>query len=280
MISLSETAANEWARRSIEIANNQNYLDLLQEEDIYPTTEATERDLPDEIVENIVIAHNQENREELVKNLLELNKFPIDDIYVGYLRNGGDEVIENNERTVGRIANRILSMNIEEVLTRCRQPKVTNRQMGQMFHDWIQNLDYPFMEVDEFSELEPIKTNAEENTVVFFDGSPSEMKDYANSELGCGLEVEPDVLLRINGHHIIGEAKYLSGFGGHQSTQFDRVLNFIRTVQGDAERIAIIDGVPWLEKNRKMCRKIRRITNPTMTALLFKEYLENRLISL
>lgn len=267
-------ASNYWANRSIDIANNENYLDRLQEEGIYPVIEATERDLPDDVVEEIVKTHNRENREELMRNLLKLDKFPIDDIYVGFLRKGED-VIENNPETVGRITDRILSMNVEEVLTRCRQPKVTNRQMGQMFRKWTQTLEHQFLDKEQF---ETEKITSQENEIVFFKGSPSEMKDYANDKLGCGLDIEPDVLLRIDGNHIVGEAKYLSGFGGHQDRQFEKVLDFIQTVQGNAERVAIIDGVPWLDNvDRKMSRKIRRITNPTMTALLFEEYLADKL---
>lgn len=257
--------ANEWAVRSIKIANEGDYLDRL-EKSVYPVSDANLRKISGDKIEKIVQAHNTGDAKSLVKVLLKLKKFPIEDVYVGFLRDGGAKILDNNTETVQRVGNVLLSMNIEDVIKRCRQPIVTNRQMGQLFNNWVHTLPYPFKDEDEFK--------ASTEGICFLNVSPKKLKEYSNTLLGCGLDVEPDVLLKVNEQHVVGEAKFLSGFGGHQGTQFERALNFIQTVQGNAFRIAIIDGVPWLNLKREMCKKIRRIHHPAMTALLFEDYIK------
>jgi hypothetical protein len=47
---------------------------------------------------------------------------------------------------------------------------------------------------------------------------------------------------RFNGKYVIGEAKFLTDFGGHQNAQFADAINTIETPNVRAEKIIILDG--------------------------------------
>ena len=261
-------------RESITLTSKEGYLDNLFQ--IYNVAQMSERDISRQMIADITQAYASQDPINLVKLLLKLEKFPVDDIYIGILRKS-EEVIKNNPETVKRIGNRLLSMAIEDLLKRCKQPMVDNRRMGELFHKWFTNLPYPkvseetFLNINEFTDVQ-----GNTHRIMLLDGSRKDYKEFANRNLGCGLDKELDILIKVNGTFIIGEAKYFSDFGGHQMGQFkDAIDEFLFSTQGSATRIAILDGVVWLDTNNEMNRKIRNLENIAMSALLFPKFLQD-----
>lgn len=60
---------NYWTKKSVELANQRNYLDLLYK--VYPMSVNLRRELSQKTVESLEIAFNSRNDKELLKNLIE-----------------------------------------------------------------------------------------------------------------------------------------------------------------------------------------------------------------
>lgn len=241
---------------------------------IYDVSAVAPRQVVASRITDIVSAHEKKDHYKLVTTLLQLDKFPIDDIYVGFMRQYKDAP-KLNRKTVERISKRLLAMPVEDVIKLCRQPMVDNRRMGELFHNWLLKLPYPKLDEDSFLKLEAqADLKGKKSSVLMLDGSRKDFRDFANRHLGCGLEKELDILFKVKGQYIIGEAKFFSGFGGHQNDQFlDAVDNFLLKTQGNATRIAVLDGVVWLDGQNKMCLKIRRQESLAMSALLLQDFI-------
>ena len=61
--------------------------------------------------------------------------------------------VKRNPRTVNRIANQIMQMDLGELYMKCSRPKETNRQIGPMFKKWVETgvLGFPLKGVDAFA---------------------------------------------------------------------------------------------------------------------------------
>jgi hypothetical protein len=254
---------NEWVRRSIELANGEGYLDKLSK--VYPVTAELERAIPNEIKLQIKTAFDTRDRPGLIKTLLELDKFPIKDPYVAFLRKR-EQFLAYNPRTVDRIAERLFSTSFDEIIKGCEEPKEFNRQIGTLFKGWLPKLGYPFLSESKFGAYRGI---------AFLKGSDSELMDYANRVLGCNLDKGPDLLVKVGNSHIIGEAKFLTDYGGHQNAQFEDALRLLKSKKGNAIKIAVLDGVVWIEGRAKMYRKICRLNKIALSALLLDKFLES-----
>ena len=253
---------NEWIRRSIEIANGQGYLDKLHE--VYPVLQEAEREISDEIKKDLKRIYNGGDNLELVKSLLKLPKFPVKDPYVAFLRKR-EFFLEYNPATVDRLAERVRSMGFEGMIESIEEPKEFNRQIGTLFKKWMPKIGYPILSEDEFEKFKGI---------AFLQGSDSQLKDYANRKLDCSLEKGPDILAKAGKHYVLGEAKFLTDYGGHQNAQFEDALRLLRGKKGKAIRIAILDGVVWIEGGAKMYNIVSQLDDVALTSLLLKDFLE------
>lgn len=254
---------NKWVRRSIEIANAPGYLDNLLE--VYPVTQETERYIPSEVKDDLRELFYGEDDYALIKKLLELPKFPIKDPYVAFLRKR-EIFLEYNPRTVHRLAERIRSMGYENMIKSLEEPKEFNRQIGVLFKRWLRTLEYPFLNDDVFVSSHDIS---------FLEGSENHLLDFANSYLGCNLNKGPDFIAKVINVHVIGEAKFLTDYGGHQNAQFEDALRLLRGSDGNALRVAVLDGVVWIKDHTKMYRTVCQLEKPAFTALLLREFLES-----
>ena len=255
-----------WVKRSIEITNSHGYLDKLSE--IYTPTVEEKRVIPTIAKHRIKQAYEQKDKIKLIEELLKLEKFPIKDPYIAFLRRGGRRFLELNPKTVERIGNKLLSMSFEELVERCEEPKEFNRQLGPMFKNWLPKLDYPFLDHYQFITFK--------EGIAFLKGSDNELRIFANDVLKCELEKNPDFIAKVNDKFIVGEAKFLTDFGGHQDRQFEDALRFIKSKKGNAIRIAVLDGVLWLETKNKMSRIVRELKDEiALSALLLKDFLES-----
>lgn len=144
---------NKWVQESIRLANSQGYLDKLF--DIYPTSGSEFRNLPEEIKLEIIDNYNNKNKFLLIKSLLKLKKFPIDDPYVASLRKH-NELLEKNPATVERIGKKLLSMTVKDLIQASSKPKSPSRQFGHAFKDWLNTLGYPFEQENKFEVVNEI----------------------------------------------------------------------------------------------------------------------------
>lgn len=255
---------NEWIQKSIKIANSPGYLDKLQE--VYPVTIESERPLPKDIKTQLKEAFEQKDNLRLIRTLLTLDKFPIKDPYVAFLRKD-DKFLDYNPQTIKRIAERILKNGFDTMIKGIEEPKEFNRQIGTLFRKYLQKIGYAALASAEFEAY---------HGIALLKGSEKELGDYANEKLGCRLKKEPDLLAKAGRNYIIGEAKFLTDVGGHQNAQFADAMALIKSQSGSAVRIAILDGVVWIKGGSKMFKQVNRSPKHIMTALLLKEFLESR----
>lgn len=253
---------NEWIQRSIELANSPGYLDRLHE--VYPVTWETTRELDPQIKKHLQDVYTHQDSPRLMRILLRLDKFPIKDPYVAFLRKRRF-FPEYNPQTVERIAQRLYSIGFEVVVEGIEEAKEFNRQIGTLFKRWLPKLGYPFLTELEFGRYEGI---------AFLQGSNGELMNYANNGLGCDLNKGPDLLAKAGIHYVLGEAKFLTDYGGHQNAQFTDALNLLRGKEGNAMRIAILDGVVWIKDSTKMYRTVCQLEEVVLSALFLKDFLE------
>ncbi len=128
---------NIWTQKSIELANQRNYLDLLYR--VYPISENAKREISDSIKADLRDSFDNRNDEKLLKTLIEqTNKnqivFPIKDSYVAYLKHD-NSAIDRNPNTVDRITSILYEMGYDRVIDKATSPKETNRQIGPLFGD-------------------------------------------------------------------------------------------------------------------------------------------------
>ena len=140
-----------------------------------------------------------------------------------------------------------------------------NRQIGPLFKRWIDegSLGIKPVSYDEF-------VNARGNAV--FNGSDAEMMKFAKEHLGYHRNKGLDFLGKFNGKYIIGEAKFLTDFGGHQNAQFADAMSTLDAIC-DAIKIAILDGVLYIPGKHKLYKEITRRNSYIMSALVLREFL-------
>ncbi len=254
---------NKWVKRSIQIANSPGYLDKLYE--VYPVVQEAERRVTQEVKRELEESYKTRDNLTLIKKLLDLPKFPVDDPYVAFLRK--DEIfLKYNPQTVNRIAERIRGMGFAAMIEAIEEPKMASRQISKLFKKWLFQIGYPFLPESEFET---------DKGIAFLKGSNGQLKDFANRKLGCGLEKNPDFLAKVGQNYLIGEAKFLTDYGGAQNANFEDALRLLRGKKGKAIRIAVLDGVVWIKDSTKMYRTVCDLEEIVLIALLLKDFLES-----
>ena len=256
---------NYWTELSIEYANQKSYLDDLFQ--VYPTIPEGIRDIDTMRWENIEAAFSMKNNEELIKELFKLKLFPIKDSYVAFLKRDKAS-ISRNPKTINRICGRLYEMGLDKIFERCSEPKETNRQIGPMFKNWLKRKSLGVSPVS----LEEFKSNKAD---AILEGTDEEKKQFAKQYLNYHRNKGLDFLARFNGKYIIGEAKFLSDFGGSQNSDFEDAIATLEAKDANAIKIAILDGIPYIKGKSKMHKFI---TNPykdyhIMSSLVLREFL-------
>jgi len=256
---------NHWTSLSIQFANQRNYLDELFK--VYPTIPEGIREIDKRIWDSIEKAYHDKNKIDLLKQLLSLDLFPIKDSYVAYLKRDSS-AIQRNPATVDRLVGRLYEMGLDKIFEKCTEPKETNRQIGPLFKRWIKKgtLGSPLLNLYEFQRTK-------ENAIL--DANENEMTKFANSYLNYNREKGLDFVARFNGKYVIGEAKFLTDFGGHQNAQFADAISTLQTKDVKAEKIAILDGVLYIKGKNKMYRNVTETYKDydIMSALVLREFL-------
>jgi len=256
---------NRWLDLSIQYANQRSYLDDLFS--VYPTIPEGIRDINEEtwhLIENSF--QNREN-EQLIRYLLSLDLFPIKDSYVAYLKRD-DTSILRNPKTINRLAGRLYEMGLDKIFERCTEPKETNRQIGPMFRAWMKNGSLGVEPV-------PLAIFQANNNDAILDAGDAEMKSFARDNLNYRRDKGLDFVARFNNKYVIGEAKFLTDFGGHQNAQFNDAIFTIEAEDVNATLVAILDGVLFIKGRNKMFKDITTKYNNynIMSALVFREFL-------
>ena len=255
---------NYWTQLSIEFANQRNYLDELFS--VYPTIPEGIREIDGNLWEKVEQSFNENNNIELLKFLLKMDLFPIKDSYVAYLKRDKNS-IERNPNTVDRLCGRLYEMGLDKIYEKCSEAKETNRQIGPLFRRWLNRgvLGVQPVLLDEFLST---TTNA------ILDAGDAQMLEFAREHLNYNHEKGLDFVARFNGNYVIGEAKFLTDFGGHQNAQFNDAISIVRT-DVNAITVAILDGVLYIESKNKMYRNItENLTDYNiMSSLVLREFL-------
>jgi len=255
---------NFFLEQSINYAQQRCYLDDLYS--VYPTIPNSIRDIDKKIWDNVEIAYKERDYKDLLINLLKLDLFPIKDSYVAFLKRDYG-ALDRNPRTLNRLASEILEMDLNVLYDKCSTPKESNRQIGPMFKKWIKKTDFGFpkLEINDFE-------NSNDDAIL--DGSDFELKQFAQEHLNYNHNKGLDFVARVKGKYVIGEAKFLTDFGGHQNAQYNDAISTIEC-DADAVKIAILDGVLYINNRSKMYKDIngRHSESNIMSALLLKNFL-------
>jgi len=252
---------------SIEFANQRNYLDELFR--IYPTIPQGIRDINENRWKEIEIAFNKNNSIELLNLLLSLDLFPIKDSYVAYLKRDKG-ALERNPATANRLYGRLREMGLNKIYEECSAPKETNRQIGPLFKRWLLQgtLGAHILRLPQF-------VSTKDNAILY--ESERITTDFARENLNYSRNKGLDFVARFNSKYIIGEAKFLTDFGGHQNAQFDDAISTLNTTGVRAIIIAILDGVLYIKGRSKMHKSITTTyrEHNIMSALVLREFLHS-----
>lgn len=237
---------NKWTELSIEYANQRSYLDDLFQ--VYPTIPEGIRSINETVWKNIEKAYKQKDNDYLIRELFKLDLFPIKDSYIAYLKRDRN-AIARNPRTINRICGRLYEMGIDKMFERCSEPKETNRQISPMFRNWLKNKSLGIVPV----ALNEFMSN---NDDAILDAGDEVMMNFASDNFNYNRNKGLDFVGRFNGKYVIGEAKFLTDFGGHQNAQFNDAISTIQSETSNVIKVAILDGVLFIKGQNKMYKSI------------------------
>jgi len=256
---------NYWTQLSIEYANQKSYLDDLFQ--VYPTIPEGIRDFNEDSWKKIEVAFKKKNNDTLLRELLKHNLFPIKDSYIAYLKRDKSS-IDRNPKTINRICGRLYEMGLDKILERCSEPKETNRQIGPFFRRWLNNKSLGIQPVS----LDDFTKNKKD---AILNGSDNQLMTFAARELNYKHPKGLDFIGRFNGKYVIGEAKFLTDFGGHQNAQFNDAISTVKAKNVKAIKVAILDGVLYIKGKNKMYKdtttKYKDLN--IMSSLVLREFL-------
>jgi hypothetical protein len=261
---------NIWTEKSIELASQKNYLDLLYK--VYPMSINLKRSLNDSVIATITEAFENRNSQRLLEVLLKLEIFPIKDSYVAYLKRD-KSAIERNPATVERITGMLYEMGYEEIIDRATLPKETNRQIGPLFKRWVASDALGVKVTDSTEEFMTFQGN------VIYNAGDAAMMNFATNKLGYRHTKGLDFIAKFNNKYVIAETKFLTDFGGHQNAQFSDAINTMKApldTKLDVVTIAILDGVLFIKGNNKMYKTITTgfdDNDVIISATLLRDYL-------
>lgn len=259
---------NIWTQKSIELANQRNYLDLLYK--IYPMSNNLRREMKEEDIQKLNEYYEMRDKYKLLNLLLKQEVFPIKDSYVSYLKRD-KSAINRNPATVDRIVGILYEMGINKIIDRTTAPKETNRQIGPLFKNWINRGTIGCAVTKNENEFLEYDGN------IIFNSSDRAMQTFAKNHLGYLREKGLDFIGKFNNTYVIGEAKFLTDFGGHQNAQYEDAMATLDTslLKTDKKvlKIAILDGVLYISSQNKMHSNLFSKDGIIISAILLREFL-------
>lgn len=253
---------NEWSIKTLDLVEKTDYLDNLQ--NIYPNEDGN-RSINKKIIESIKDSYNERDDITLINKLLDLDKFPYKDSYVGFLRIDRS-AIKRNPQTVKRICNRLYDMGLEQVINGMLQPKEANARRGNQFRDWIKR-NFTMLDLHDFRNSV--------HDIVVLNANEADATNFCRTDLGMGISKRPDLVAKSGKHYVVGEAKFLSSTGGNQGRAFDDGINLATNVTGRAYKIFILDSVHWIVKGSEEYNRIEHSNAAIFSVLLLNDYFKS-----
>lgn len=260
---------NRWVLKSMALFEGTAYLDNLLE--VYPLETAIPSHLEQRLKRRIILAHQSRHTNELIRILQGEVKFPYDEP-LAYLIKEVQNCLDANPQQMNRIANTLYAMTAEELVIRLESAPKLNTQMGPMFTNWLRR-NFQLLNIEDFQQST--------EGIFILSSSEEEGKIFVNNVLNQNLRKRPDLVAKVNGTYIIGEAKWIGRSGGNQNNQVRDVLDFCQEQRGDVIRVGIIDGFPWATRkinnsiiNDKVNVLVQECPYDIVSALLLKEYLD------
>jgi len=256
---------NHWTKLSIDFANQRNYLDELFR--VYPTIPDSIREIDEAKWKEVEKAFGGKDNVALLRSLLKLKLFPIKDSYVAYLKRDKESILRN-PKTVKRLCSRLREMGLDKIWEKCSEPKETNRQIGPLFGNWLKKgeLGLPLLNRSKFEQSTEDAILMESDII---------LKDFAEKRLRYKGDKRPDFIARVRNRYIVGEAKFLTDFGGHQNAQFEDAKAILKDTTIQATKIAVLDGVLYIPGKNKMYDYLNTHKEEynIMSSLLLREFL-------
>lgn len=138
----------------------------------------------------------------------------------------------------------------------------------QIFKRWVNSgaLGLKPLSLDEFK-------NSKNNAIL--NATDSMMQHFASEFLGYENQKGLDFVAQFNHKFIIGEAKFLSDFGGHQNAQLNDAFALLNaTLPSNVIQIAILDGVCYIKNHSKMFDTLLKYQDKNIfSALLLRDFL-------
>lgn len=260
---------NKWIKESEELVKGDFYLDRLME--IYPPEEISRGLIVEEKSPNLKALFETKNCNELIKELVRLKeqgfKFPIDHPYISFF-DYYKEAIDKNPETIKRICAELLKMDYNELKERLEAPKKASRRMGPMFRHWLKK-NFTFWDFTEFEK---------NKTLAFLEGGDKKLKEYAEKHLKCkfgDLTKGLDFVATYKNKYMIGTGKFITTSGGSQGNQFYEAIRLLKKTKcpGNVVKVAVIDGVAWLDNTMKNILETFKRNEFALSALLLKKFL-------
>ena len=261
---------NIWTEKSIELANQRDYLDQLYK--IYPMANNLKRELSDAKITNIKNAFLKSDNLKLIELLLKEKLFPVKDSYVAYLRRD-KTALARNPKTINRLAGMIYDLGFENTIDNMSKPKETNRQIGPLFRNWLQKKS---LGVNLTSDTKNF-INSEQDLIL--DLSDVQLMLFAKENLGYNRNKGLDFIAKFNNIIVLGESKFLTDFGGHQNAQFEDALTTLRVDLQSSKykviKIAILDGVLYIKSKNKFYKTLQALGDDevVISSLLLRDFL-------
>lgn len=261
---------NIWTIKSIDLASQSNYLDLLYK--VYPMSVNLRREIDQDTQEKIKGYLDNRDKKRLLLTLLEQEVFPIKDSYVAYLKRD-KSAIDRNPNTVDRLFGMLVEMGFDEIIDKATVPKETNRQIGPLFKRWI---DTGALGVEVTEDSERFLNS---NSNIIFNASDLSMKELATNYLGYNHNKGLDFIAKFNDKYILAETKFLTDFGGHQNAQFNDAISTMKSSLNDSGKevkiISILDGVLYINGNHKMMNSLSSFDDNevVISSVLLRDYL-------
>jgi hypothetical protein len=101
------------------------------------------------------------------------------------------------------------------------------------------------------------------------------LMSFAEENLNYKRDKGLDLIARFNGKYIIGEAKFLTDFGGHQNAQFNDAISTITQSGVKAITVAVLDGVLYIKGKNKMYKELTEKYSDynILSALVLRDFL-------
>lgn len=84
-----------------------------------------------------------------------------------------------------------------------------------------------------------------------------------------------DFIIRVKNKFILGEAKFLTSYGGTQDNQFKNAIRVTKINRENIFGVAVLDGIVWFPSNAYMHRTVKKINGIALSALLLKEFIKD-----